>query len=219
MGVYSEIKKLQKSAADDDYIVFYVYRKISVFFSVIAVKLRFSANLVTFISLLADFAAIYFMYLKMWVLAGIFVQLAIILDCSDGEVARYNISKGRKEKGKRYGGYLDEVLGTIGFTLVIFFAGYFMGSFWIGFFAMFGMFMILVSSATAALEFENKKQIARNLEARLFGKRKGRIGFTNAVQRIMISLALVFTSLDILLIFGVMAHSLYLLKFWLYRRL
>ena len=164
MGVYSDIKKLQKSAADDDYLVFYIYRKISVFFSVLSVKFGVSANFVTFLSLLADFMVIYLMYLRMWILAGLFVQLAIILDCSDGEVARYNISKGKSKPGKRYGGYLDEVLGTIGFTSVIFFTGYFLGSTWIGLFAMFGMFMILVSSATAAIEFESKKQVARNFE-------------------------------------------------------
>jgi phosphatidylserine synthase len=217
MGVYSEIKGLQKSASADDYLVFYFYRKISAFFSVLFIKLKFSANFITFLSLLADFLVIYLLYLNFWILAGIFVQLALVLDCSDGEVARFHKSKIKNPLEKRYGGYLDEILGTIGFTLVIFFTGYFIHSWQLGLFAMFAMFMILVTSLSAQVEFKNKKELAKNFEKKIFGNLKGRVGFSNATQRIWISLAVIFSSFYVFLAFGIIANLFWLFKFWIYR--
>jgi len=218
MSLYSEIKKLQKSAWEDDYVLYYVYRKISVFFSMFFVRLKFSANFVTFLSLLSDFLVIYLMYIGNWILAGILVNLAIILDCSDGEIARFYISRSKKINKKHYGGYLDETLGTIGFTLVVFFAGYFMGSLWIGLFAMFGLFMVIVTSAVSQVEFPNKKQITKQFERKLFGKIKGRIGFSNGIQRLIVSLAVIFSSLGILLLFAILANLFWMSKYWIYRK-
>lgn len=217
MGVYSELKAGKKTAADDDYFVYYTYRKLSTFFSALFIKLRFSANFVTFLSLISDFLVVYLMYIGSWVWAGILVHLAPILDCSDGEVARYHRAHIKNPKETHYGGYLDEVLGTIGFTLVIFFAGYLMGHLWIGFFAMFGLFMVLVTSLTAQNLFKNKKEIAKNFEKGLFGSLKGRIGFGFGVQRLIVSLAVIFHSADILLIFAFFANAFWILKFWIYR--
>ena len=218
MGVYSELKSQKKTSSDDDYFVYYTYRKLSTYFSLISIKIGFSANFVTFLSLLADFLVIYCMYAGNWILAAILVHLAPILDCSDGEVARYHI-KDFKKTGyvKHYGGYIDEVLGTIGFTLVIFFAGYLMGSLWIGFAAMFGLFMILVTSLTAQNLFEKKKEIAKGFEKKLFGNLKGRIGFGFGIQRLIISLAVFFYSSNILLFFAIVANAFWILKFWVYR--
>jgi len=217
MGVYSEIKKLQKSAAEDDYIVFYSYRKISVFFTMFFVKLGVTANFVTVLSVFADLLAIYFMSINMWILAAIFVQVAIILDNSDGEVARYNLARTKNPKETHFGGYLDEVLGVLGFAIVIFFAGYFMGNWPVGLFAMFGLFMIIVSSTTARIEFKNKEKIVKNFEKKLVGNLKGRVGFSNASQRILVTIAVLFSSWIVLLIFGILAHAFWILKFWVYR--
>lgn len=218
MGVYSKLKSMKKTSSED-YFVYYTYRKLSTFISAIFIKLRFSANFVTILSMLADFLVIYQMYLGNWVLAGILVHLGPILDCCDGEIARYHIPN-FKETGykKKYGGYLDEVLGTIGFTLIIFFAGYFIGNIWIGFFAVFGMFMILVTSLTAQNLFENKKELAKKFEEGIFGKLKGRIGFSFGVQRLIISLAVFFYSSIILLFFVIVANAFWIFKFWLYRK-
>jgi phosphatidylserine synthase len=217
MSTYSEIKKLQKGPDKDGYIVYYFYRKFSVLFSIIFVNLGLSANFVTFLSLVADAFAVYFLFLNFWITAAIFVQLAIILDCSDGEVARYYKTKIKNPKETHYGGYLDEVVGTISFSAAIFFTGYFIGSWQAGLFAMSGLLILIVSSLTAKTEFPNKTELAQNFEKKVFGKTKGRIGFTNAVQRILISFAIIFQSELILIIFGAMAYLLVLLKFYLYR--
>ena len=136
-----------------------------------------------------------------------------------GEVARYN-NQNIEEEGhtKKYGGYLDEVLGMVGFSTVIFFTGYLMGNFWIGCAAVFGLFMMVVTSLTAQNLFKNKKQLAQNYERKLFGKLKGRIGFGFGIQRIIISLAILFYSSGILLLFAIMANAFWILKFWVYRR-
>jgi phosphatidylglycerophosphate synthase len=220
MSVYAKLKEQKKTSADDDYFVYYTYRKLSTYFSWISIKLGFSANFVTFLSMLADFLVIYYMYAGNWILAAILVHLAPILDCSDGEVARYHI-KNFKKTGyiKHYGGYLDEILGTIGFSLVIFFAGYLMGHFWIGFFAMFGLLMIIITSLTAQNLFKSKKEIAKNFEKKLFGNLKGRIGFGFGIQRLIISLAVFFYSHNILLFFAILANAFWIMKFWLYRKL
>ncbi len=219
MSLYREIKSHQKGPEKSGYLMHYIYRKISVFFSIFFIKLRVSPNFITFLSLVSDVVVIYLMYLQRWVLAGILVNLALVFDCSDGEVARYYKSKEKNPIEKKYGSYLDEVIGTIGFTTVVFFAGYFMGGFWVGLFAMFGLFMVILTSLTAQIEFPQKREIAKKFEESLFGNLKGRIGFTCAAQRILVSLAVIFSSIHLLFLFGVLCHAFYLLKFWLYRNL
>ncbi len=219
MSLYREIKSHQKGPEKSGYLMYYVYRKISVFFSIFFIKLRISPNTITFLSLVSDGIVVYLMYLQKWIIAGLLVNLALILDCSDGEVARYYRSKEKNPTEKKYGSYLDEVLGTIGFTAVVFFAGYFMGKIWLGLFAMFGLFMVILTSLTAQIEFPQKKEIAKKFEEGLFGNRKGRIGFTCAAQRILVSLGVIFSSIHLLFLFGVLCHTFYLFKFWIYRKL
>lgn len=218
MKVYSELKTLQKSALEDDYIVYYFYRRFSIFFSWFFVKIKASANFVTFFSLIADFFVVYLMSIGQFILAGIFVNLAIILDCSDGEVARFYRLYNKDKPKKHYGGYLDETLGTIGFTLVVFFAGYFMGNIWLGLFAMFGLFMVIVSSAISEIEFPEKKEIVKKFENSLIGNIKGRIGFSNGIQRLLVSIAVIFSSIYLLGLFAILANLFWILKYWVYRK-
>ncbi len=217
MNLYNEIKSFQKGPEKSGYLMHHIYRRASPIFSVIFIKLKFSPNLVTFLSMISDFFVVYLMYIQQWVFAGILVNLGIILDCCDGEMARYYNSKEKEPKNKKFGAYLDEVLGTIGFTSIIFFAGYFMEEIWIGLFGMYGLFMVLVTSLTADKEFPNKKEIAKNFEKSLFGELKGRIGFSCAAQRLLVSIAVLFSSHIMLLIFGILCHLFYIIKFWIYR--
>ncbi|MDO8509349.1 MAG: CDP-alcohol phosphatidyltransferase family protein [Nanoarchaeota archaeon] len=218
MPIFKEIKEFQKGPEKSGYVMYYVYRQVSPFLSALFIKLRFSPNFITLLSMLSDFLVVYLLYMQQWILAGILVNLGITLDCCDGEMARYYRSKEKDPKEKHYGAYLDEVLGTIGFIAIIFFAGYFMGEMWIGLFAAFGLTMVLITSLTADKEFPNKKEIAKNFEKDVFGDLKGRVGFPCAAQRLLVSAAVIFASPIILLIFGILCHLFYLLKFWLYRK-
>lgn len=218
MSVYKDIKKLQQSAEIDDYLNFYLFRKISIIFSIIFVNLRFSANFVTFLGFFADILAIYLIYVHQPIVAGLLVILALVLDSSDGEVARYYHLKNKNLPKRKFGGYLDEVLGTISFALVIFSAGYFMGNFWLGFVAMVGLFMTMVGSLCARIEFADQKKISKKFEEKIFGKLKGRIGFNCAIQRILVALAIIFSSQIILAIFAILINLFWLLKLWVYRK-
>jgi len=217
MSLYREIKGFQKGPEKSGYVMYYVYRQVSPFFSALFINLEFSANFITFLSMLSDFLVIYLMYAQQWIPAGILINLVMILDCSDGEVARYYKSKEKNPKDTKYGSYLDVTLGTIGFTLIVFFAGYFLKNMWIGLFSMFGLFMVILTSQTAEITFPQKKEIAKKFEENLFGKLKGRIGFQCATQRLLVSIAVLFASLSILLLFGILCHAFYILKFWVYR--
>ena len=221
MGNYQILKGMQKSAAQDDYIVFYFYRKISIFFSLLFIKLRFHPNFISFSVVFADFFVIYQMYLGNWILAGILVNLAIVLDCCDGEMARFYVNTGSKKKiSFAYGEYIDEIAGFAGITILVLFVGYFLGNIWIGILGMFGLLMNMGSSFLATNLFkENKKKIAREFEEGIFGKIKGRVGFSNGFQRILITLAVLFQSIWVLLLFGLMINGFWILKLWLYRKL
>lgn len=217
MSLIKEIKSFQKGPEQSGYVMYYVFRQVSPYFSALFIKLKLSANFITLLSMLSDFLVIYLMYAQQWIVAGILVNLAMVLDCSDGEVARYYKSKEKNPKGTKFGSYLDAVLGTIGFTLVVFFAGYFLGNMWISLFAMFGLFMVILTSQASEITFPQKKEIAKNFEENLFGKLKGRIGFQCATQRLVVSIAVIFSSLHLLFIFGILCLFFVLLKFWLYR--
>jgi len=219
MGNYQILKGLQKSAAQDDYIVFYLYRKISIFFSLLFTKLSIHPNYISFSVVFADFFVIYQMYLGNWIWAGILVNLAIVLDCCDGEMARFYIKiESKKRISFAYGQYIDEVAGFVGITLLVLFAGYFLGNLWVGILGMFGLLMNFGSSFLATNLFgENKKKIAREFEEGIFGKIKGRVGFSNGLQRILITLAVLFQSIYVLLVFGILINLLWLIKLWLYR--
>lgn len=218
MSTYSEIKKLQQNAEIDDYVNFYIFRKISILFSIIFVKLKFSANFVTFLGFLADFFAIYLLYIGQNLFAGVMILIALVWDSSDGEVARFYRLKTKNIPKTKYGGYLDEVLGTASFALVIFFVGYFMNQFWLGFIAMFGLLMTMVGALSARLEFKNQRKISKKFEEKILGKLKGRIGFNCAIQRILVSVAAIFSSRIILLIFTILINLFWLLRFWVYRK-
>lgn len=222
MGVYSEIKKFKKSLEDDDYIAYYFYRKLSAPFSTLFVKLRFSANFVTVLGFLADIIAIYFMFTQQWIVAAVLIQLAVIWDHSDGEVARYWNSKKKNPERKYYGQFLDDALGTVSFVLVVFFAGYVMNEFWIGFAAMFGLFMTIATAAMTSSIFPNKDEISKKAEQKLVGKRRGRIGFSSTIQRIIVTLVVLFGAFVlgqyILLAFAILINAFWIMKFWVYRK-
>ena len=134
MGLYQELKSQREEflkTHDEGFMEGKVYRGFSIFFNLIFIPLKITPNMVTWLSVVADFLVIYFMSQGQWILAGVLVNLAPIFDSSDGEVARYNRKK-YGPKNRKYGVYLDNVVGTIGFSLMILAIGYYMGHFWIG---------------------------------------------------------------------------------------
>ena len=87
----SRIRALQANRVDDGFYSTFIVRKISKPISVLAIKLRMSPNFVTVISFIVGIAAaLSFAQGARWalILGALLLQLSLILDCVDGEVAR-----------------------------------------------------------------------------------------------------------------------------------
>ena len=186
-----------------------------------AIKHGISANMVTAIALVLDLCAVVLMFQGWFFFAGILVLLSYVGDISDGTVARYNNAKRLRPNQpvppkKGYGQFLDEVLGVIGFTAVVFALGYTTGNEWLGFAAMLAIFMMNLTTAEAKLAIPTKKSISDKLQNHRF-KDKFQIGFTCDVQRTLIALAVITQSYLLLLLFVVLGTLLWLSKFWVYR--
>ncbi len=186
-----------------------------------AIKYGISANLITVLALVLDLCAVWLMFQGWFLLAGILVLLSYVGDISDGTVARYKRAKKLRPNQlappkKGYGQFLDEVLGVIGFTAVIFALGYTTGNEWLGFTAMIAIFMMNVTTAEAKLAIPNKKSISDKLQNHRF-KEKFQIGFTCDVQRTLIALAVITQSYLLLWLFVILGTLLWVSKFWIYR--
>lgn len=87
----SRIRALQANRVDDGFYSTFIVRKLSKPLSVLAIKLHMSPNFVTVISFIVGIAAaVSFAQGARWalILGALLLQLSLILDCVDGEVAR-----------------------------------------------------------------------------------------------------------------------------------
>lgn len=87
----SRIRALQANRVDDGFYSTFVVRKLSKPLSALAIKARLSPNLITVISFIVGMAAaLSFAQGTRWalILGALLLQLSLILDCVDGEVAR-----------------------------------------------------------------------------------------------------------------------------------
>lgn len=93
-----ELRKIcQKGVKEKDlWITCSIDRKISIYFTRLFLKLGFSANAVTGISFLFGLWGVVMFFFGYYILGFLCFELFYILDCSDGEIARYNKSSGSK---------------------------------------------------------------------------------------------------------------------------
>jgi len=88
----SKARRLKLNLANrsnDGFFSVLVLRRLSKPLTAFSVKFGISPNLITFISLLVGFYAAYLFSQSQYLAGAIFFQLSLIIDCSDGEVARY----------------------------------------------------------------------------------------------------------------------------------
>ena len=82
--------KLQAASRDDDgFFSTFILRKISIRFTSVLVERNVSPNTVTLLSLLVGFIAAYVAAQGSYLAGGSLLLLSLILDCVDGEIARY----------------------------------------------------------------------------------------------------------------------------------
>jgi len=213
----NELKKFQKPVEEDDYFTSRIYRKFSIFLSWVFVNIKVNANIVTLLGLILDIITLYFIYNGLWIIAGILVQLFIIWDCVDGEVARYNRNKQKNKEIKNYGAFLDEMLGLMIFYFIILLIGVYT-NIYAGIIAAYSMILLNLSAVLATHLFP-KKEISKEIQTKIIKNKKikGKLGFSADIQRTLISLALFFHSSIFLWIYSAGALSLVLIKFYIYR--
>lgn len=115
----------QKNESENYLLDKYIFRKISIYFTIIAIKLGLTANQATFLSLLAALGSLYFLMFntaRAMLAAAVLIFLYYILDHVDGELARYHIARGRQDPSLQ-GRYFDLLVHRYSSNLMLFFMG------------------------------------------------------------------------------------------------
>ena len=113
----------QKNESENYLLDKYIFRKISIYFTIVAIKLGLTANQATFLSLLAALGSLYFLMLNTardLLAAAVLIFLYYILDHVDGELARYHIATGRQTPSLQ-GHYFDLLVHRYSSNLMLFF--------------------------------------------------------------------------------------------------
>lgn len=115
----------QKNESENYLLDKYLFRKLSIYFTIASIKLGLSANQATFLSLLAALGSLYFFTLNSagaMITAAVLVFLYYMLDHVDGELARYYIKTGRQSPSLS-GHYFDLLVHRYSTNLMLFFMG------------------------------------------------------------------------------------------------
>jgi phosphatidylglycerophosphate synthase len=163
----------QKNEEENYFFDKYVLRKISIYFTILFIKLNIKANQATFLSLLAALGSLYFLAQNspvMMLIAAILIFSYNMLDHVDGELARYYISKGT-QKPSLAGQYFDVLIHKYSTNLMLFFLGVSVYNQYeyhfavlLGFAACIGMsaFPNLMASQVIVQKIVNEKDIVYN---------------------------------------------------------
>jgi len=161
--VYPNLKNLksvvQKEVEPEPYAK-YIVRPISILFTWIFVRTPISANQVTILQEIIGVAGAIFFAFGKFVIGSLLLQLGYILDCSDGEVARWKNQQ--SERGK----FLD----LIGHMIVIPFYYFGLG---IGQYFLTGNFITIIAGFLAALFTIKTEKIISPLNNDLDISRRG----------------------------------------------
>ncbi|MCX6711564.1 MAG: CDP-alcohol phosphatidyltransferase family protein [Candidatus Woesearchaeota archaeon] len=215
----SELRKTQHPKSQQDFYVKHIYRKFSIIFTWFFVNLGISANIVTVISFLFDVLAVYLVFKNSLILAAIAIQFGIILDVVDGEVARYNNSIKKLKEPKKFGAYLDEVLGVIGFATAIFAFCYIKQEYWLGFAAIIALVMMNLTSAISSSLFTTGKSNINEFKKSLFGNLSDAIAFGMTPQRAFITLAFLLDNIYFIWFFTIVGNFYWIIRFKFYKNL
>lgn len=88
-GAVRRLKLTLANRSNDGFFSVLVLRRLSKPITAFSVRFGISPNLITFISLLIGFYSAYLFSQQEYLIGALLFQLSLIVDCSDGEVARY----------------------------------------------------------------------------------------------------------------------------------
>jgi phosphatidylglycerophosphate synthase len=115
----------QKNDVENYFLDKYIFRKVSIYLTILFVKLKITPNQTTFLSLLAALSSLYFLTLNdsfMLLLASALILIYYLLDHVDGELARYYVHTGTMQPSLR-GHYFDVLVHRYSSNLMVFFLG------------------------------------------------------------------------------------------------
>lgn len=208
-------KSFQKS---ENFIAHHIHRRISAFLTWFFLHFTITAELIALLTPLNDLLTIYFISQGNFIVAALLIQLHIVLDSSDGEVARFRktIVK-RSKKQEAFGAFTDSMVGLLIFPFIIFYVGLALGNLIIGLISM-GAFYLLVFSSAYAKVYYPKLKLGDKYRRKHLGKKKYKWGFNSVIQKSLITLALLFQSVIFLWIFVAGAITISVLRIYLLYR-
>ena len=210
----NEIRKsFQKSKYS--FLEYHFYRKISPFFSWFFLHFTLTAELIALLTPINDLVTIYLISNGNFIWAAVLTQLNIILDSSDGEIARFRKTIVKRSKNQEsFGRFTDSIVGMVFFPFIVFYTGFMLGNLITGLTSI-GVFYLMVFSSAYTKVYFPKTEIGRNFREKNFGKRKYKWGFNSIIQKSLITLALLFQSIIFLWIFVAGAIIVTLLRIYL----
>lgn len=210
-------KEIRKSFQKKEYsfLEYHFHRRISPIFTWFFLHFTLTAELIALLTPINDLITLYFISNENFILAAILTQLNIILDSSDGEVARFRktIIK-RTENQNAFGGFSDSIVGMVFFPFVIFYTGFEIGNLITGLISIGAFYLLVFSSAYTKVYFP-KANVGKNFREKALGKRKYKWGFNSIIQKSLITLTLLFQSIIFLWIFIVTAIFITILRIYL----
>lgn len=227
MASISEVAKHFKQEHLTRFLIRYFYYPLSVFVSWIAVNLKVHAHLVNLVGLTGAISAaaiIYFLGEKWMVLAGILVAFGLVIDLSDGTVARFY------NKKNAMGKWLDESSGFIGISAVFF--ALMMKTFvetqnlWIIALGTYNIFSYLMINYAALLSevLRNKfalvnpmDEVRKKASKALFGITPGFFAFALDIQWTLVALGVMFNRpYELFIIFGFLSSIQWLSRYFIF---
>lgn len=207
-------REIRKSFQKKKYsfLEYHFHRRISPYFTWFFLHFTLTAELIALLTPLNDLITIYLISNGDFILAAVLTQVHIILDSSDGEVARFRKTIVKRSKNQdAFGGFADSIVGMIFFPFVIFYTGFELGNLITGLVSIGAFYLLVFSSAYAKVYFP-KSELGKNFREKHFGKRKYKWGFNSIIQKSLVTLALLFQSIIFLWIFVVGAIIVTLLR-------
>ena len=123
VGKYRQLA--QKNEQENYFLDKLFFRKISIYLTIIFIKLKVTPNQATFLSLVSALASLYFLTGSsrgMLLTAAALIFLYYLLDHVDGELARYYIQTGVMKPSLK-GHYFDVLVHRYSSNLMVFFLG------------------------------------------------------------------------------------------------
>ncbi|MCH7568936.1 MAG: hypothetical protein IIA87_05975 [Nanoarchaeota archaeon] len=213
-------KEIRKSFQKSEYsfIEYHIHRRISPYLTWVFLRFTIIAELIALLTPLVDLLTLYSISRGNFIFAAILTQVHIILDSSDGEIARFRKTVVKRSKNQEaFGALTDSLVGLLIFPFIIFYVGLEFGGLITGLISMGAFYLLVVSSAYTKIYYP-KSKIGKDFREKCFGKRKYKWGFNSIIQKSLITLALLFQSVIFLWIFVLGAITIVVLRIYLLYR-